>query len=75
MDLAALHAEILKAHERKDIPLLAELYNQAGNNQLKTGDIDAGCFYLTHAYVFALEAGLSQAKDIHETLVAHGREE
>jgi hypothetical protein len=37
--------------------------------------VDAACFYLTHAYVFALSAGATEAGALHARLLAHGREE
>ena len=37
--------------------------------------VGAGCFYLTHAYIFALDCGAPEAAAIHQTLVAYGREE
>ena len=37
-------------------------------------EIDAACFFLTHAYVFALEAGASEAGVLHARLKAQGRE-
>lgn len=72
---AELHTALLRAHEQNDLKQLVILYRKAGMSRLDTNDVDAGCFYLTHAYIFALEAGLSLAKEIHGTLVAHGREE
>jgi len=42
---------------------------------LASDDIDAACFYATHAYVFALECDHPSRSDIHAFLVKHGREE
>ena len=75
MNLAALDAALLDAHEKNDYPQLVTLYRQAGLSCIDANDVDAGCFYLTHAYLFALVAGLSVATEIHQTLVAFGREE
>ena len=44
--------DLLNAHEAGDTARLCVLYHQAA---LASDDIDAACFYATHAYVFALE--------------------
>ena len=75
MNDAVLDAAMLAAHESNDLEQLVAFYQKAGLSRIATNDVDAGCFYLTHAYIFALEAGMSQAKEIHRTLVAYGREE
>jgi hypothetical protein len=64
---------LLKAHLAKDNEALVRLYRQAGEAAL-SGDERQGCFYLTHAYVFALEAGMSEASELHELLKSRGRE-
>lgn len=65
-----LDAELLKAHAAGDGATLVRLYTQAAD---QAADIDAACFYLTHAYVFALELGLPQAHSLNARLVAHDR--
>ena len=75
MTLECLNKKILKAHEIKDVPLLGHLYLRAGKLFVDKGDIDHGCFLLTAAYVFCLEAGLSEAEDARAILRNHGREE
>jgi hypothetical protein len=55
---------------RGDGAALAALYAQAAD---RADDVDAACFYLTHAFVFALEEGLPEAADLNARLVAHGR--
>ena len=62
--------DVLDAHARGDGVALAGLYTQAAD---AADDIDASCFYLTHALVFALEAGLPEAATLNARLVAHGR--
>ena len=42
---------------------------------LAADDIDAACFYLTHAYIFALDCGDSSAPELHKMLVGFGREQ
>ena len=75
MDRKALDDALLAAHTSGDTPALVRLYSQAADRAEATGDIDAACFYLTHAYVFALHAGVAEAHDINARLVEHGREE
>ena len=48
---------------------------EAADTEEAAGDIDACCFYLTQAYVFALAGGLPEAGRLHARLLAHGREE
>ncbi len=54
---------------------LSRLYTQAGDLAESQGQIEAACFYLTHAFVFALEQGLPEGKQLHKRLIFHGREE
>ncbi|MFZ7090616.1 hypothetical protein [Primorskyibacter sp. 2E233] len=62
---------LLAAHARNDRRALVGLYAQAADS---VNDLNAACFYLTHAYVFALELGDARAADLHARLVAEGRE-
>lgn len=66
----ALHQHLLQAHERMDRTALIEGYITAADVQ---SDVDAACFFLTHAYVFALEAGDNRADLLRERLAGHGR--
>jgi hypothetical protein len=66
-----LDAQLLAAHAAEDAPALVRLYTQAAE---EAHDIDASAFYLTHAYVFALEAGLGAAQGLRMRLVRMGRE-
>ena len=66
-----LDAAMIRAHETGDRAALVALYAQAADG---AKDLDAACFFLTHAYVFALEAGAQEARTLHARLVAHGRE-
>jgi len=75
MTLECLNKKILKAHEIKDVSSLGHLYLTTGKLIVDKGDIDHGCFLLTAAYVFCLEAGLSEAEDARAILRNHGREE
>ena len=67
-----LDAQMIAAHEAEDQAALIRLYTQAAD---QANDLTAACFYLTHAYVFALEAGAPEAAALHARLKAHGREE
>lgn len=75
MDRAALDAALIEAHRARDTPRLVSLYSQAADAAERDGGIDACCFYLTHAYVFALACGAPEANALHARLLAHGREE
>ena len=66
-----LHSRMLAAHEGPDHAALIALYTEAADS---ANDLDASCFFLTHAYVFALEAGAAEAKTLHARLKAQGRE-
>ena len=70
-----LDAALLDAHARGDRATLVTLYTQAGDMAQAQGDCDAMCFYLTHAYVYALETGAPEADGLHARLKAEGREE
>jgi|TARA_B110000027_G_C16072707_1_gene279831 hypothetical protein len=66
-----LDHQLLEAHSANDTAALVTLYAQAAD---QTDNINAACFYLTHAYVFALERGDEVADVLRERLAAHGRE-
>ncbi|MBV1865499.1 MAG: hypothetical protein KUG74_13855 [Rhodobacteraceae bacterium] len=65
---------LLAAHEVGNLAALVGLHRQAGEQLLAGGYLDAGCFFLTQAYVFALDCGDARAADIHRVLVGYGRE-
>lgn len=71
--MSALDTALIAAHAAGDGPALVRLYTQAAD-AVEPTDIDAACFYLTHAYVFALEQGHPAVTTIRARLVAHGRE-
>jgi len=75
MDSAELDAALIDAHEAGDNRRLVKLYTSAANLAESAGEIDACCFHLTQAYVFALACGARQAGSLHARLLAHGREE
>ncbi|MBY8975061.1 hypothetical protein KHP62_04525 [Rhodobacteraceae bacterium NNCM2] len=71
----ALDAALIAAHDAGDHLKLVTLYTEAAEAAEKAGDIDACCFYLTHAYVFALETGHDEADNLKDRLKAYEREE
>lgn len=69
----ALEARLLAAHENADLRGLSCLYRQAAEMAERRGDRDRAAFFLTHAWVFALDAGMAEA-DVHaRRLRAWGR--
>lgn len=70
--MSALDKALFTAHATGDHEALIGLYTQAAD---QAGNHDAACFYLTHAYIFALERGDSRATDLHDRLKSAGREE
>lgn len=69
--MQSLDDVLLDAHRRDDKRALIGLYNQAAD---AANTEDAAGFFLTHAYVFALECGDDRARDLRDRLVAMGRE-
>ncbi|WP_299414550.1 hypothetical protein [uncultured Sulfitobacter sp.] len=69
--MSDLHAQMLAAHATGDVDALIGLYTQAAD---QASDVDQACFFLTHAHVFALEAGDPRAQTLRAQLVSHGRE-
>lgn len=65
-----LDERLLKAHEKDNRTTLVALYIEAAD---QAADIDAQCFYLTHAYVFALETGDARRSELHQRLAKYGR--
>jgi hypothetical protein len=68
--MSDLDARLLDAHARDDRAALIALYSEASE---AASDIVAQSFYLTHAYVFALEAGAPEAEGLRERLRGMGR--
>lgn len=73
-DLCPLDAALLAAHASGDACELARLYSKAADQSEKDNDTEAACFFLTHAYVFALEAGLPEAGALNKRLSDYGRD-
>ena len=70
--MSDLDAALIAAHEAGDTDALVRLYREAAD--AAEGEVRRA-FYLTHAYVFALEAGMAEAEALRAQLVAMGREE
>ncbi len=68
--MTALHDRLLDAHARDDRTGLIALYAEAADT---ANDVDAACFFLTHAYVFALEKGDPVSEVLYQRLKAEGR--
>ncbi|MFV2038223.1 MAG: hypothetical protein ACC646_11605 [Paracoccaceae bacterium] len=74
-DTGALEQDLLAAHSAGDTVALITLYTAAADIAEADQRTDAACFYLTHAYIFALDRGAGEAGELHARLRAHGREE
>ncbi len=72
---ATLDRLLLDAHSRGDHVDLVRYYTQAADEREAVRDLDAACFYLTHAFVFALESGALEADVLNYRLFEHGRTE
>lgn len=69
----ALHQAILAAHAAGDGIALSRLYAQAAQDSAQAGKRDESSFFLTQAFVFALEEGLPDADRHAAELRARGR--
>ncbi len=65
-----LQARLLAAQACDDRAALVTLYTEAADN---TADIDAACFYLTHAYIFALKQTDPASQALYQRLKARRR--
>lgn len=66
-----LNTRLLQAHEAGNSQALAELYEQAADAE---ADENAVGFFLTHAYIHALEGNLACVERLRLRLIAMGRE-
>lgn len=71
----SLDSALLEAHARDDRQSLVGLYAQAAEMSEQSGNLPAACFYMTHAYIFALEMAHPDTPRLHSWLKHHGREE
>ena len=68
--MKTLHDALLLAHRSDDKPALVELYAQAAD---ATNQRIERQFFLTHAYIYALEAGNPVADQLCARLKVFGR--
>ena len=68
--MAELDARLLAAHAAADGPALCRLYAEAAEG---ADTEDAAAFFLTHAWVWALQAGTPEAPALQARLAAMGR--
>ncbi|MYF88107.1 MAG: hypothetical protein F4186_01160 [Boseongicola sp. SB0676_bin_33] len=71
--MAALDREVLAAHESGDGNALIRLHAMAADKAEASDDIDAAAFFLTHAWIFALERGDQRAEAFRVRLASWGR--
>ncbi len=75
MDEQRLQRDMLQAHEQSDLAALPPLYLAAARLRESQRDIDAACFFYTHAYVYALDCGDREiAEEARNRLRNHGRD-
>ncbi|MCV2892851.1 hypothetical protein [Lentibacter sp. XHP0401] len=65
-----LHSRLLSAHEHDDHEELIVLYTEAAD---QSNDVIKESFFLTHAFVFALEADDVRADGLRDRLHGMGR--
>ena len=68
-------AEADAADAAVDGAAMSRLFARAADDAEEVGDYDAAAFYLTHAYVYSLDAGLASASGYRAKLKQKGREE
>lgn len=68
-----VNADILEAHANDDKALLVRQYTRVAEEAERNSDIDVCCYYLTLAYVYALDAGLDAHTDLAVKLRSYGR--
>lgn len=69
--MSDLNARLLSAHAAQDKAALVALYSEAAG---QANGPDASAFYLTQAYIYALDCGHPDAVALRARLVAMGRE-
>jgi len=70
----SLDAALLAAHARDDRGSLVRLYARAADAAGAPDQTDRAAFFLTQAYIFALEGGDAAAPTLKARLVAMGRD-
>lgn len=74
MKESGLETRLLAAHRAHDLNRLVRGYTEAADLAEGEDDTDRACFFLTQAWIFALDAGDPRAMELKARLVAHGRE-
>lgn len=69
--MSNLDSQLLAAHARGDKAALVGLYRQAAE---QSSDPDEAAFFVTQAYIFALDTNDSQLDQLRAWLVRAGRE-
>ena len=69
-----LQDSLLAAHATADLSALPELYRNVADQAEEAGDIPRACFFLTQAWVYALDAECPMADELRARLVLHGRD-
>ena len=69
--MSDLHQRLLAAHAGEDLAALVALYQEAAD---AAPEMDAQGFYLTQAYVYALELGHPDTPQLRDRLAAMGCE-
>ena len=69
----SLQEALLEAHAADDRLALVSLYLEAANLAAESQGIEKECFFLTHAWVFALETDHELSDDLRVRLEYYGR--
>lgn len=68
-----LDERLLDAHAAGNLVDIALHYARAADQAEEAGDIDRACFFLTHAWIFSLEAGDPIADEHRSRLAGYDR--
>lgn len=68
-----LEVRLLAAHSTGDVATLVMLYSEAADRAAAGHNIEKECFFLTHAWIFALEIGDPLADILRARLAGNGR--
>lgn len=68
-----LQERLVAAHEGDDLAPLISLYREAADLAELDGDRDRAAFFMTHAWIFALEVGSADAVLCADQLREWGR--
>ena len=71
--ISDLDRRLLDAHAQGGADALSRLYQEASQLADAQGDRERAAFFLTHAWVFALEAGTPLAETLRDRLRDWGR--